>query len=218
MGLTGAEPLRLNSSQNITLGAQDWALGVSAASGTNPRRPRPVSVILPMRRRSTGPDRAGVIVLRATMKTLAKPADKAEIVRRLGDVTQASRRLWGKMTAPEMICHLCDALRAGMGERHVTPVSTWATGSLMKWAALWFPAPWPHGVKTVPECEAGVGGTPPTEMDRDKDELHEILDRFTGRPRAYELQRHPIFGLMSEKEWMRWGYLHMDHHLRQFGA
>jgi hypothetical protein len=28
---------------------------------------------------------------------------------------------------------------------------------------------------------------------------------------------HPIFGKMSETDWMRWAYLHVDHHLRQFG-
>jgi hypothetical protein len=28
---------------------------------------------------------------------------------------------------------------------------------------------------------------------------------------------HPMFGKMSAKDWMRWGYLHADHHLRQFG-
>jgi len=28
---------------------------------------------------------------------------------------------------------------------------------------------------------------------------------------------HPIFGRMSLWEWQRWGYLHTDHHLRQFG-
>jgi hypothetical protein len=26
-----------------------------------------------------------------------------------------------------------------------------------------------------------------------------------------------MFGPMSERDWMRWGYLHADHHLRQFG-
>jgi hypothetical protein len=30
--------------------------------------------------------------------------------------------------------------------------------------------------------------------------------------------RHPIFGELTDSERMRWGYLHMDHHLRQFGA
>ena len=28
---------------------------------------------------------------------------------------------------------------------------------------------------------------------------------------------HPMFGPMSAADWMRWGYLHADHHLRQFG-
>ena len=77
---------------------------------------------------------------------------------------------------------------------------------------------WPHGVKTVPECEAGKGGTPPAEMERDLNELRGHLERFARRPRDFEFQAHPIFGQMSEWEWMRWGWLHMDHHLRQFGA
>ena len=28
---------------------------------------------------------------------------------------------------------------------------------------------------------------------------------------------HAMFGTMSPEDWMRWGYLHTDHHLRQFG-
>ena len=28
---------------------------------------------------------------------------------------------------------------------------------------------------------------------------------------------HPMFGPMTAADWMRWGYLHADHHLRQFG-
>jgi hypothetical protein len=30
-------------------------------------------------------------------------------------------------------------------------------------------------------------------------------------------ESHPMFGGMTAKDWMRWGYLHADHHLRQFG-
>jgi hypothetical protein len=28
---------------------------------------------------------------------------------------------------------------------------------------------------------------------------------------------HPVFGQMSESAWLRWAYVHTDHHLRQFG-
>ena len=66
--------------------------------------------------------------------------------------------------------------------------------------------------------QGGPGGTPPAEMERDLRELRGLIDRFTRQPRDFELQMHPIFGRLTEEEWMRWGYLHMDHHLRQFEA
>jgi hypothetical protein len=152
------------------------------------------------------------------MKTLANGKDKDEIEQRLRAIGPGSQRRWGKMTVAEMVCHLTDALRVSMGEKPARPVSNWFTRSIFKWAGLWFPAQWPHGVRTVPECEARAGGTKLAEMDADMKELRDAFDRFTLQPRGYDLQAHPIFGSMNEKEWMRWGYLHMDHHLRQFGA
>jgi hypothetical protein len=155
---------------------------------------------------------------RGRMKTLANARDREEIVQRLRAIGPASQRRWGKMTVAEMVCHMTDALRVSMGGKRAQPVSNWFSRSLFKWAGLWFPTQWPHGVRTVPECEAGVGGTSAAELDADLKELREVFDRFTRQPRSYELQAHPIFGPMNEKEWMRWGFLHIDHHLRQFGA
>ena len=45
-----------------------------------------------------------------------------------------------------------------------------------------------------------------------------LIERFTARQRDFHFQPHPIFGQLSEWEWFCWGYRHMDHHLRQFGA
>jgi len=152
------------------------------------------------------------------MKTLAKAEDKQEIVQRLGTITSTSQRRWGKMTVAEMVCHTNDALRVSMGDKPAKPISNWFTRSVFKWAGLWFPTKWPQGVKTVPECDPRLDGTPPAGIESDLNEFRELLDRFTSQPRDYELQAHPMFGAMTEKEWMRWGYLHTDHHLRQFGA
>jgi len=91
------------------------------------------------------------------MKTLANAKDKAEIVRRLEAIGPVSRRRWGKMTVAEMVCHLSDGFRVAMSEKTANPVSNLFTRSMMKWAALWLPFQWPHGVSTVPECEAGLG-------------------------------------------------------------
>ena len=149
------------------------------------------------------------------MKTLSSAADTAEIVRRLGTIGPASERRWGKMTVGEMICHLSDSFRVSMGEKDAKPVSNMFTRSVMKWIALNGTMKWPQGVSTVPECEAGKGGTPPAELEQDLRELGELLERFSRLPAMAE---HPIFGKMADEEWLRWGYLHMDHHLRQFGA
>jgi hypothetical protein len=152
------------------------------------------------------------------MKSLANRQDYDEILRRLGAIGPASRRQWGRMTVAEMICHQCDALKVAMGDRAAEPKKTWMSRAGMKWIALRAPMQWPHGVQTAPECEAGAGGTPPAEMERDLGELRELLERFARRPRDFEWQPHPMFGAMTDEEWLRWGYLHMDHHLRQFGA
>ena len=87
----------------------------------------------------------------------------------------------------------------------------------MKWFALNVPLQWPKGVKTRPEVEQGVGGTSPTDFSRDREELVQTMTRFCSPDPALGSHPHPIFGLMSTKEWMRWAYLHTDHHLRQFG-
>jgi hypothetical protein len=155
-------------------------------------------------------------------RTLANPEDKQQIVARLRKIQPTSARLWGKMTAPQMICHLADSFRVTIGEKpwalervSVTPIPMpdW----FVKWVAFHVPMRWPRGTPTRPEVDAQRNGTPPAEFAADCSELLRLLDRFTRRPRDFDWQPHPIFGAMTELEWMRWGYLHMDHHLRQFG-
>ena len=63
-----------------------------------------------------------------------------------------------------------------------------------------------------------IGGTPPAEFGNDMRELHLLLDRYTRKPRNFDWPPHPFFGQLSDEDWLRLGYLHMDHHLRQFGA
>jgi hypothetical protein len=60
------------------------------------------------------------------------------------------------------------------------------------------------------------GGTPPVEWEGDKSELLRLIEWFA-LPETRKTD-HPIFGKMTEAQWMRWAYLHVDHHLRQFGA
>jgi hypothetical protein len=128
-----------------------------------------------------------------------------------------SRPLWGRMSAHQMICHLADSFRAALGEKKVSPATGLLQRTAMKWVALYVPIRWPKGVPTMPEVEQGVGGTAPVEFECDRAGLVRLTERFcvAGACGAFF---HPVFGKLSEDERQRWAYLHMDHHLRQFGV
>ena len=156
-------------------------------------------------------------------RTLANPADKQQIAARVLTIQPSSARLWGRMTPSEMICHLADSFRVTMG------LKPWATERIsatpiplpdwfVKWVAFELPLKWPKGTPTRPEVDPQRNGTQPVEFTRDRQELLQLLQRFTRQPRDFQWQEHPFFGPLTDAEWMRWGYLHMDHHLRQFGA
>jgi len=150
------------------------------------------------------------------MKTLAQQDDKQEILNRLAKLKADQARRWGKMSCHQMIVHLRDAFQCPMGERKVSSIKPPLPQGIYRWIALYVVVKWPHGIPTRPEMEQGVGGTAPAEFSEDREKLVALIGRFTHD--RFEWAAHPIFGEMSEKDWMRWGYLHCDHHLRQFGV
>ena len=152
------------------------------------------------------------------MKTMARPRDKAEILRRLRDVHPESTARWGRMSAHQMVCHLGDACRLAAGRKPASPASGVLQRTLVKWIALYAPVPWPAGIVTSPEIDQECGGTRPAGFSTDVADLEAIVELITTQPSMLDGQVHPIFGRMSRAAWLRWAYLHMDHHLRQFGA
>ncbi|HEX5226839.1 MAG TPA: DUF1569 domain-containing protein [Bryobacteraceae bacterium] len=149
------------------------------------------------------------------MSTLAEPAVVDLCKRRILRLSSNAPAKWGRMTAPQMLCHLNDSFRVAMGEKFASRASSPIPRGVMKWLALRAPLEWPHGVPTRPEIEQGSGGTPPSEWERDRAELLELLEAF---PERHTFGDHPMFGKMSRRDWLTWGYRHVDHHLRQFGV
>ena len=151
------------------------------------------------------------------MKTLARQRDKAEILQRLRAVRPESVRRWGRMSSHQMVCHLCDSFRMVTGQKPVSHASGLLQRTIVKWTALYLPLRWPPGILTRPEIDQEAGGTRPIDFAADVSELMALVELMTaGRSAGW--QPHPLFGRMSEAAWLRWAYLHMDHHLRQFGA
>jgi Protein of unknown function (DUF1569) len=152
------------------------------------------------------------------MRTFANPEDKQVTLVRLAKVRPDHRARWGRMSAHQMLCHLNDSFLAVMGEKYVSPASAPLQRTIVKWVALYAPIRWPKGVPTRPEMDQYIGGTAPVEFEQDKQALVTVIERFSNPKRDFKWSSHPIFGNMPNPEWLRWGYVHTDHHLRQFGV
>jgi hypothetical protein len=154
----------------------------------------------------------------AEMKTLGRAQDRSEVLQRVHTVRADRAARWGRMSAHQMICHLSDAFCMATGEMKTSPATGLLERTAIKWIALYAPMRWPPGIRTRPEIDAHVAGTKPGEFAADVARLEAVLALVTAEPRTFEWAVHPIFGRMSDRQWLRWGYLHMDHHLRQFGV
>jgi hypothetical protein len=156
------------------------------------------------------------------MKTLLDPRDRRALEDRLGRLRPDSPRRWGRMTAPQMICHLTDAFRGVTGERSagspaaLSPPPSLLNRTLVRWVALYSPMPWPRGMRTRPEADQEQGGTPPADFEADLASLRTATERFLANLDAVAARPHYLFGTLSRSEWARWAYRHADHHLTQF--
>jgi hypothetical protein len=147
---------------------------------------------------------------------MANPRDCDEVLRRIGSLTPRSPRQWGSMSVEGMLCHLADSYQIALGERAAEPLPM-RMPRLTKRIALWTPMPWPRNLKTAKEVEQGCGGTAAGAFEQERARLLRTVARFRFTTTLAEA-RHPMFGRMTQADWMRWGYLHADHHLRQFSA
>jgi hypothetical protein len=150
------------------------------------------------------------------MKTLTHLNERQTIALRLAELSPEDKARWGSMSVHQMVCHLDDSYKVALGEKTASPATGFVQRTVLKWGALKAPVRWRPGFPTRPEVEQGKGGTVPVGFRQDLDSLLSTLNRFCdGLPNA--CLPHPVFGKMTTQDWMRWGYLHADHHLRQFG-
>jgi Protein of unknown function (DUF1569) len=104
-----------------------------------------------------------------------------------------------------------------LGQKRTSDASSPLQRTLIKWLALYTPLRWRPGIVTRPEVDQEMGGTKPAEFSADLKEAEDLLILVASRIGSRDWPNHPVFGRMSEADWMRWAYLHTDHHLRQFG-
>ncbi len=152
------------------------------------------------------------------MKNILNPDVKQEIYNRLEKLDENSQRRWGKMTVNQMVCHLRDQIRLALGEIIIPPWKI-ILKPLLKYFVLLGP-PVPKGkVQTFPEIDQLLGkGSKPVNLQNDIKLLKEKIEEFSDKDEAFPFAEHAAFGKLNKKQWGRLIYLHLDHHLKQFGS
>ena len=150
--------------------------------------------------------------------TLANQSDLDAVLGRFGRLQPDSPRQWGRMSPHDMLCHVADAFGMALGRLPVAERMTLygLSGPVMKWLALSLPMTWPHGIRGPAEVDPHREGTRPAAFAADSDRVVRLIRQFAAE--VGPESRHPMFGPMTRADWLRWGYLHCDHHLRQFGC
>ena len=150
------------------------------------------------------------------MKNLFQQNEREPLLKRLTNVTPNLQNKWGSMNVHQMIVHLADPFRASLGDRPV-PYYPSAFGKFPfnKFAALLMP--WPKSAPTAPDFIQGLKGSSPAEFEQDKQALFLLIHRFAQHDNNHPFPLHPSFGKLTNKEWARVMWRHLDHHLRQFG-
>ena len=151
------------------------------------------------------------------MRNMFHLADYGDLQSRLDALTPASSRRWGRMTPHQVLCHLNDWFLAVLGERPLNIRPPTLKTRVIRFIAFTSPMSWPKGVQTSKRLDAEQEGTPPGEFEDDMARLRNLMARFV-KSDVDSLNPHYKWGTLSRGVWGRYGYRHMDHHLRQFGA
>ncbi len=144
------------------------------------------------------------------MKSIWDESTRDEVLTRFGRLRADQRPQWGQMDVPAMIGHVCDAMRAALGEIAIAERNTIMKNPVVRWLIIYV-MPWPKGAPTAPELLQRKE----TDLTHGIAALQATMTRFADCPSP---KPHPVFGVMSRKDWGCLTYRHLDHHLRQFGV
>src|SRR5262245_30622271 len=147
------------------------------------------------------------------MSSLFEPQARKAVLDRISRLGPDRQPIWGRFTAPEMVCHVSCDLRQGLGELDAGPPA----GPLTRFPLNWFAIhviPWPKGKgKSPPEFLA----TRPTTWASDVNRLRDLIERFAERGPNAIWPASRVFGSICRSRGVM-EHKHLDHHLRQFGV
>lgn len=147
------------------------------------------------------------------MKSLLNDDGYQEIKQRLGQITEETERLWGKMEVGQMLWHCQYPLKLAIENKKNETKGNWFIRTFFK-KSLYSDKAFRKNLPTDPRIKAKESKDFTAELGR----LNTLVDEFYGLKEREIWYPHPIFGEFTADQWGRLEYKHLDHHLRQFGV
>ncbi|WP_046244416.1 DUF1569 domain-containing protein [Hymenobacter terrenus] len=156
----------------------------------------------------------------STTATILADGIYRTVVDRIGRIDERSQRVWGRMSADQMLCHCTDQIRLALAQKPATETASWFNRNIAIHIALALPRIPLRNLATPTDMRQGNRGlgTKPVNLAHDKRLLLAALADFRQHPADQPLSPHPGYGPLNRTQYGRFIYLHLDHHLRQFGA
>ena len=152
------------------------------------------------------------------MKNILNEKEFRLIEKRIQSLTEQSVRQWGKMQPAQMLAHCSDQVRLALGQKEPHEKPTFINRNIARYVGLWLPRIPIKNMKAPVDMDQQYYGTVSLDIETEKSNLIELLMHIRSLPEEGVLHPHPMFGKLNRRQWGRFMFVHIDHHLRQFGV
>lgn len=137
------------------------------------------------------------------------------MIERINKLTPDSKALWGKMTVDQMLSHCIAPIDLALGNSELkVNFMMQLLGKLLKKKILNSN----EFKKNSPTAPSFIRKNK-YDFEKTKSELINKFSSFSElKHQAIKNTEHPFFGKMSFEDWDKLHWMHLDHHLRQFGV
>ena len=146
------------------------------------------------------------------VKDLFEPSVKEEIITRINKLTPGTQRKWGKMDVAQMLAHLQQPLKVAYGEHNCKGNFLIRTLSVFFKSNLYNDKPFARNLPTDKTFK--IADT--RDFKNERERLVEMVNVFV--PEKLTQKPHPVFGPLTQEQWSRSQWKHLDHHLQQIGV
>ena len=146
------------------------------------------------------------------VKNLFDTATKQNIIGRIHKLTPQSMAQWGKMNVPQMLAHCQMPLGVATGKHKLkSNFFLRLLGPFFK-SKLFNDEPFKRNLPT----DKSFIIANPQEFEKEKQNLIDMINSFSEN--SMSRGKHPFFGKLTNEEWSKGTWKHLDHHLSQFGV